>query len=221
MARAAKSTQSFVRIDQIRDGVVLIKGGGMRALMKCSSINFALKSQEEQTAIIYEFQNFLNSLDFSIQIFINSRFLNIDDYIDTLKKKGDEQQNDLLRIQIAEYINFIKEFVETTNIVSTDFYVVVSFEVAEALTAANSGLAASMLSIFGLGKKHTTMEKKKFLHYKNQLTQRVEFVKAGLYRLGITTKELSTEELIMLYWNLYNPQNLQKRSLMKGIFEKY
>jgi hypothetical protein len=217
MARA-QSTQSFVKIDQIREGVVLLKGGGMRAVIRCSSLNFALKSQDEQDALIFEFQNFLNSLDFYVQIFINSRFLNIDDYVETLKEKEAEQANDLLRIQTTEYINFIKDFVANTNIVSTDFYVVVPFELVEAAGKTGGG---GLLSFFGLGRAPAKMEKKQFLHYKNQLSQRVEFVRAGLHRLGLTTKILPTDELIMLYWNLYNPQNLQKRTLMKSVFEKF
>lgn len=222
MARTGQSTQSFVLVEQMRDEVLLLKGGGLRALLKCSSLNFALKSGDEQDALIFEFQNFLNSLDFSVQIFINSRFLNIDDYIATLKMKEKEQQNDLLRIQTAEYINFIKDFVETTSIVSTDFYVVIPFERAEAVgkTEAGGG-AGGLLSFLGLGKAPAKMGRQEFLHYKNQLLQRVEFVKTGLSRLGITTKLLPTEELIMLFWNLYNPMNLQKRTLMKSVFEKY
>ena len=191
----------------------------MRAVIKCSSLNFSLKSQDEQDAIIMEFQNFLNSLDFYIQIFINSRFLNIDDYIETLKEKEAEQENDLLRIQTTEYINFIKDFVASTNVISTDFYVIVPFELAEA--AGKTGGGGGILSFLGFGKAPSKMEKKQFLHFKNQLFQRVEFIRAGLHRFGLTTKILSTEELIMLYWNLYNPQNLQKRTLMKSIFEKY
>ena len=217
MARA-QSTQSFVKIDQIRDGVVLLKGGGMRAVIKCSSLNLALKSQDEQDAVIMEFQNFLNSLDFYIQIFINARFLNIDDYIETLKEKQAEQENELLRIQTEEYINFIKDFVASTNIISTDFYAIVPFELAEAAGKTGGG---GPLSFFGVGKAPAKMEKKQFMHYKNQLSQRVEFIKAGLHRFGLTTKILSTEQLIMLYWNMYNPQNLQKRTLMKSVFEKY
>lgn len=221
MART-QSTQSLVLIDQIRDGVVILKRGGLRALIKCSSLNFSLRARDEQDAIIFEFQNFLNSLDFPIQIFINSRFLNVDDYIGMLKEKEREQASDLLRIQTTEYITFIRDFVESTNIVSTDFYVVVPFELAEALGKSGSGGGlGGILSIFGIGKKPGAMEAKQFLHYKNQLSQRVEFVRTGLHRMSITTKVLPTEELVMLYWNLYNPQNLQKRTLMKSIFEKY
>ncbi len=222
MAKAAKSTQSFTLIDQIRDGVVILRKGGMRALIKCSSINFALKSQDEQDAIIYQYQNFLNSLDFYIQIVIDSRFLNIDDYLEMLKQKQAEQQNDLLRIQTQEYINFIRDFVETTNIISTDFYVVVPLEIIEVSgTAEGASSAGSLLSRIGFGKKAASMEKKQFQHYKNQLMQRVEFIKAGLHRFGVATKDLPSEELIMLFWNLYNPQNLQKRTLMKSVFEVY
>ena len=217
----AQSTQSFVLIDQIRDDVVIIKGKGMRILIKCSSINFGLKSQDEQDAIIYEFQNFLNSLDFGIQIFINSRFLNIDDYIEMLKEKELEQENDLLRIQTAEYINFIKDFVETANIVSTDFYVVVPFEIVEAVGKSGDGMFGALKASFGFGKAPAEMEDKQFAHYKSQLMQRAEFVKTGLHRMSITTKIMPTEELVMLFWNLYNPQNLQKRTLMKNVFEKY
>lgn len=217
----AQSTQSFVKIDQIREGVVLLKGGGMRAVIKCSSLNFSLKSQDEQDAIIYEFQNFLNSLDFYIQIFVNSRFLNIDDYIATLKIKEAEQENDLLRIQTIEYINFIKDFVANTNIVSTDFYVVIPLELAETIGKTGGGGGGGLLAFLGLGKTPAKMGAKQFLHYKTQLLQRVEFIKTGLHRFGLTTGLLTTEELIMLYWNLYNPQNLQKRTLMKSVFEKY
>lgn len=219
MATAAQSAQSFVLIDQVRDGVVIIKGSGLRALLECSSINFALKSQDEQDAIIFEFQNFLNSLDFPIQIFINSRFLNIDDYIEMLTEKQEKQENDLLRIQTAEYINFIRDFAETTNIVSTDFYVVVPFNISE--SAGKMAEGGGVLSFLGLGKAPSKMEEKEFLHYHNQMMQRVEFVRTGLHRMSIITKLLTTEELVMLFWNLYNPQNLQKRTLMKSVFETY
>ncbi len=229
MAKAASSAQSFLIIDTIREGVVILRGGGMREIIKCSSINFALKAQDEQDAIVYEFQNFLNSLDFSVQIFVNSRFLNIDDYIETLKDMQKQQDNDLLRIQTAEYINFIKDFVETTNVVSTDFYVIVPFETREALGSPEGDNGDNKQTSGGGGplawlfrsKNTAGIDRKKFLFYKNQLHQRIEFVKTGLHRFGVTTKDLPTEELIMFFWNLYNPQNLQKRTLMKSVFEKY
>ncbi|OGZ58089.1 MAG: hypothetical protein A3B96_00720 [Candidatus Spechtbacteria bacterium RIFCSPHIGHO2_02_FULL_43_15b] len=228
MAKTTKSTQSFVKINEIKDDVVILKGGGVRALIECSSINFALKSESEQDALVFQFQNFLNSLDFYIQIFINSRFLNIDDYIDMLKAKEQEQQNDLLRIQTGEYIDFIKDFVQASNIVSTDFYVVVPMNTSDIIGVTSSesggGLFGLLSAILPKPKNEEDAPGRidpKFEHYKNQLSQRVEFVKAGLHRMGITTKTLNTEELIMLFWNMHNPQNLQKRTLMKSVFEKF
>src|SRR3989304_1042740 len=98
MADPKTSTQNVVKIDALRDNVVILKDRAMRALLRVSSINFALKSQDEQDAIIYEFQNFLNSLDFPVQIFVNSRFLNIEDYIEKLEEIERDQENELLRI---------------------------------------------------------------------------------------------------------------------------
>ncbi|MBI2462946.1 MAG: hypothetical protein HYV65_01775 [Candidatus Spechtbacteria bacterium] len=216
----AFSTQNFVRIDAIRDGVLILKGGGMRGVLRVSSINFALKSQEEQDAIIFAFQSFLNSLDFDIQIFINSRFLNIDEYIATLADLESRQNNDLLRIQTQEYRKFIKEFVETTNIVSTDFFVVAPLNPFEQ-GAITSGGGKGLLGMFGIGGGGEELKEQQFAHYRTQLEQRLDFVAAGLHRMGLLTKQLETEELIVLFWNLYNPQGLKKRAMMKPLEESY
>ena len=230
MAKASKSTQSFVKVDKIKKGVVILKGGGMRVLIKCSSINFSLKSEGEQDALVYQFQNFLNALDFYIQVCVDSRFLNIDDYIAMLQVKEEQQENDLLRIQTTEYINFIKDFVGSANIVSTDFYVVVPLNTSDVIGVTGGGKSSSggifsVLNTF-LPKKETKQDQEagseqRFDHYRNQLSQRVEFIKTGLHRMGITTRTMTTEELIMLFWNLYNPQNLQKRTILKSVFEKF
>ena len=106
----AKTTQEFVPIKEVRDGVIIMKDGSMRAVILSSSLNFALKSGDEQQAIIYQFQNFLNSLDFSIQISIQSRELDIRPYLATLDKRYNEELNDLLKIQIKEYVGFVKNF---------------------------------------------------------------------------------------------------------------
>ena len=108
MAVAAKTTQEFVPIKEIRQGVVILKDGSLRAIVMCSSLNFALKSADEQQSIMFQFQNFLNSLDFSIQIFIQSRKLDIRPYIALLEGREKEQSNDLMKIQTREYIEYIK-----------------------------------------------------------------------------------------------------------------
>src|ERR1700734_334867 len=114
---STKSTQDFVPISEVRDGVVIMKDGSLRAILLASSINFALKSEDEQTAFIVQFQNFLNSLDFSVQIFVQSRMLDIRPYIATLEVQFKQQLDDLMRIQIREYIEFIKSFTEGANII--------------------------------------------------------------------------------------------------------
>src|SRR3989344_6875527 len=107
-----KPTQDFVPIKEVRDGIVVLKNGSYRAILLVSSINFALKGEDEQQAIIGQFQNFLNSLDFSVHIFVQSRMLDIRPYVATLEAAYKEQLDDLMRIQIREYIQFVKSFTE-------------------------------------------------------------------------------------------------------------
>src|SRR3954464_13082507 len=109
---STKSTQEFVPVKEVRDGIVMLKDGTMRAILLASSINFALKSEDEQTAFIVQFQNFLNSLDFSCQIFVQSRMLDIRPYLSTLEGAYKKQLDDLMRVQIREYIEFVKSFTE-------------------------------------------------------------------------------------------------------------
>src|SRR3989344_5422661 len=118
MTVASQPSQDILQIEEIRDGVLVLKDRSMRAVLMASSLNFALKSADEQTAIILQFQNFLNSLDFSLQFFMQSRKLNIEPYIDTLHDTEKKQTNDLLKIQIAEYIEFIRTFVRASSIVT-------------------------------------------------------------------------------------------------------
>src|SRR3989344_5103127 len=127
MATASKATQEFVPIKEIRDGIVVLKDGSMRAVLLASSVNFALKSADEQQAIILQFQNFLNSLAFSIQICIQSRELDIRPYIALLEGRYKSEVSDLMKIQIREYIKFVKSFVEQTNIMTKTFFVVIPF----------------------------------------------------------------------------------------------
>src|SRR3989338_1550241 len=127
MAPQSKATQDFVPIKEVRDGVVVLKNGSMRAVLMCSSVNFALKAQDMQEAIVLQFQSFLNSLDFSIQIFIQSRRLDIRPYVTLLEEREKKQTIELLKIQTREYIGFIKNFTENTSIMSKTFFVVVPY----------------------------------------------------------------------------------------------
>lgn len=184
----------------MRDGIVVLKGGGLRAILLASSLNFALKSEDEQTAFIIQFQNFLNSLDFSVQIFVQSRMLDIRPYVATLEERFKEQLDDLMRIQIREYIEFVKNFTEAANIMTKNFFVVVPY----APGTAPIGNASSMLP-WGDKKKGPQDSGKTFEEHATQLEQRVSIVQQGLIRCGVRTVQLGTEESIELFYKLFNP----------------
>jgi len=123
----APPTQEFIQIEQIREGTIVMKDGSIKGILAVSSLNFALKSEEEQEAIIYNFQNFLNSLDFSCQILATSRKVNITGYIEKIKELEGKQPNELLRMQTADYRKFIEELVLGGSIMNKNFYVIVPY----------------------------------------------------------------------------------------------
>jgi len=104
------SSQQFLEFDQIKNGIIILKDKTLRAVLMVSSLNFSLKSEEEQSAIIYQFQSFLNSLDFQCQIVVQSRKTNITGYFDGLKKLEKNQKNELLKLQTSEYRKFKKVY---------------------------------------------------------------------------------------------------------------
>ena len=203
MAISAKSAQEFVPIREIQNDTVIMKDGSLRALIICSSINFALKSEDEKTAVLGQFQNFLNSLDFSIQISMQSRRLDIKPYIELLAQKEDVQTNDLMKVQLHEYMNFIKELTTKINIMEKSFFVVVLY-----IPASLSIKKGGMLSF---GKKETFTEKNvSFVEHKSQLDERVSFVTQGIQGTGVKAQRLDTEALIELYYTTFNPGDTQK-----------
>ena len=206
MAQAQKSTQEFIPIKEIRDDVVILKDGSMHMIMMASTLNFALKSEDEQNAIILQYQNFLNSLDFPVQFFIESRRLKIKPYISILQDAEGKQDNELLKIQIREYIEFIKSFVKMTNIVSKTFYVSVPYTTAS--IEIQKGVLGGMIGgLFGRTPKELG---DKFEEYKIQLQQRANVVQQGLASAGVRTAPLNTEELIELFYELFNPGEAAK-----------
>ncbi|MEI8344256.1 MAG: hypothetical protein WCF93_04885 [Candidatus Moraniibacteriota bacterium] len=195
------STQKYVDVEEVRDGVIVLKNGSLRAVLLVSSINFDLKATEEQDSIVGQYQNFLNSLDFPIQIIISSRKLNINPYLDYLKKKETQLKNDLLILQLVEYQNFIKNLTDVSNIMSKFFYVVVPFYPVE---STSSGIFDKL---FGATNSKMAVSKRRELFdtYKNQLWQRLDHISAGLSGTGVHVAPLSTEEIIELLYNSYNP----------------
>ena len=195
------STQKYVDVEEIRDGVIVLKNGALRSVLLVSSVNFDLKSTEEQDAIVGQYQSFLNSLDFPTQIVISSRKLNIKPYLEFLKNKESQQRNELLRLQISEYMNFIKNLTEVSNIMSKFFYIVVPFSPVE---TKEGGLFKKISSVFN-PKQAITQKREAFETYENQLWQRVDHIIAGLSGIGVKVTPLSTGEIVELLYNSYNP----------------
>jgi hypothetical protein len=208
MPAAPKTTQAFVPIQEIRDGVIVLKNGGMRAVILASSLNFALKSSDEQNSILMQFQNFVNSLDFSIQIFIQSKKLDIRPYIALLEGRYKEQGTELMKIQVREYIEFIRTFVEGTNIMSKSFFVVIPYD--PPMMTASSNPISNMLPGRKKGADAAKSTDEKFQEYRSQLEQRVAVVEQGLVRCGIRAAELGTEEVVELFYKLFNPGETEK-----------
>ena len=190
--------QQKIIIDEIKEGVIILKGGDLRGVLMASSINFSLKSAEEQEALIMKYQTFLNSLDFPIQVLMVSRHLNIDTYLASMEQKKKEQTSELLKIQTTEYLDFIKNMVQVGNIMDQSFYVVVPLARVEKKEAN----IVEKLGLFQKAKQN--QETKSFDELKTQLWQRLEYVTSGLAGLGIKSAPLNTEELTQLFYRLYN-----------------
>ena len=186
--------------EQIREGVMVMKDKSLKGILLVSSLNFALKSEDEQMAIIYQFQNFLNSLDFSCQIVVNSRKVNITGYIDKIKALEAKQKNELLKIQTAEYRAFIEEIVSNGSIMSKNFYVVVPYFPMTELP-----------NIPGMSGKESKgdLTEKKFQTGRYQLMQRMEYVSLGIRRCGLKSAQLGSEEIIELLWGLHHPKQAE------------
>lgn len=205
-------TQQFLDIQEIKDGVVVLKNGTLRAVLMASSINFDLKSTDEQDAIIAYYQSFLNSLDFPVQIVVSSRRVNLKHYLEDLVQKSKEQTNELLHLQMEEYIRFIKGLVSMVDIVNKTFYIVVPFSPIE---SSKGGPVEKVKELFTGGKEVASKEKSaNFQVYKDQLWQRVEHIQYGLNGAGIRMVTLNTQELIELYYSFYNPSPIEKLELV-------
>jgi hypothetical protein len=208
MATPSQTTQSFVPIQEIRDGIVILKDGGMRQVVLATSLNFALKSADEQSAILLQFQNFLNSLDFSVQIFIQSKKLDIRPYLALLEDRYKEQTTELMKIQVREYIEFIKTFVESTNIMSKSFFIVVPYD--PPIVSSGKNPLGGIFPKKGESDAEKGAAEDKFQEYRTQLEQRAAVVEQGLVRCGIRTAELGTEEIVELSYKIFNPGETEK-----------
>lgn len=208
-SRSTAATQRYLDISEIRDDIVIMKDGTLRVVLLCSSINFALKSEDEQNALISAYVGFLNSIDFPLQVVIQSRRLNIEDYLNRLKGAEKEQKNELLRVQIADYRSFVGELVELGQIMSKRFYVVVPYSPLgnkrKGFFTRFSEALSPVLSV--------KLREERFLEKKKDLMLRVNHVSSGLASMSVQAIQLDSQGLIELYYNVYNPDIYESQPL--------
>ena len=184
-----------------------MKDGTLRQIIKVGSTNFELKSQDEQLAILEAFKDFLNALDFSLEIMVRSRKLNINKYLETLSEIANAQENELLRIQAADYAKFIKELTQLANIMSKDFFVAVPFSIVPKI---KGGIRQTFKSLFKPAQTAKELNQEEFESYKSQLNQRAGLVYENLAGLGLGAKALQNEEITELFYKFYNPEATEK-----------
>jgi len=206
MALKAKATQEFVPIKEVRDGVIVLKDGGLRAIVLANSVNLSLKSSEEQKATILQFQSFLNTLDFAIQISVQSRRLDIRPYLLLLEERIKAQNEPLLKLQTREYIEFIRKFTEDVSIMTKSFFVVVPY--THTILKSDSGILKKLFS--RKNKEEVKIAKQEdFEEKRSQLEERVSVIQQGLNRCGIKSAQLGTEEIVEVFYKVFNPGEVE------------
>jgi hypothetical protein len=202
MALKAKATQEFIPIKEVRDGIIVLKDGDLRAIVLANSVNLSLKSADEQKAIIMQFQNFLNTLDFSVQISVQSRKLDIRPYLLLLEDRIKVQNEPLLKLQTKEYIEFIRNFTESVSIMTKSFFVVVPY--THTVLQTNSGFIDRVFS--RKNKEEARVARQvDFEEKRSQLEERVAVIQQGLGRCGINSAQLGTEEVVEVFYKVFNP----------------
>ena len=208
-AKPASATQRFLDIAEIREDVVVLKDGTLRAALLVSSINFSLKSEDEQEAIIQGYMTFLNSMATTVQVVIQSRKLNIDEYLKRLKDAEKTQQNDLLRTQIADYRQFVGELIELGEIMQKRFYVIVPYNPAADRRKGFFSRLTEVLSPL----VSVRLQEERFRERKKELMVTVDSVRASLNSMGVASAMLDTQSLIELYYSVYNPDIAETQKL--------
>ncbi len=206
------STQRYLAFSQIRDNIIIMKDDSARLVLKCSSINFLLKSQEEQDAIIISFQRFLNSLSNPIQILVRSKKLDIDSYLWNLKDKALKQKNPLLQNQTYEYIEYLKKLIEVAQIMKKEFYIIVPYDKEDDLSVRNNTILWPLKNFFAwvfgnsIDKEKIKQQLRNLSNLKKWLNSRANMIKTWLENIWIKATELDKEELIKFLIDYYNPR---------------
>jgi hypothetical protein len=211
----ASSTQMHLNIAEIRDNLIILKNGGIRAVLKTSSVNIHLKSEQEQNAVIYGYQNFLNSLEFPIQIVVRSKKLDLDNYLDGLETIANKQDHRLLKEQTLDYMDYIKRLIEYADIMQKEFYVVIPYDPprAKKITMIQKfmGYMSPKDSVAELRQRH-----REFETLRKGLNQRLNVVKTGLQNVGLKADTLTTPELVTLFYECYNPRTSRLQKIHKS-----
>lgn len=205
------TTQKYLDVVEIRDNAIIMKDGTLRAIILVSSLNFALKSEDEQNAIIATYISFLNNIEYPLQIVIQSRELNIDNYLNMLEQKKKEQTNELLRMQTADYLSYVKELISLSKIMSKRFYVGIAYN---PLSNKQKGFISRVGEVF----KPATLirvKEKRFQARKKDLAIRVEKIMGGLQGMGLNCVLLDTQSIIELLYNTYNPETSENQKLVE------
>ncbi|HEY4160717.1 MAG TPA: hypothetical protein VGM08_01520 [Candidatus Saccharimonadales bacterium] len=210
------STQNALQIAEIRDGIVIMNDGSFRSVVMVKSINFDLMSRQEQEAVEYAYQGFLNSLYFPLQIFIRSQRIDLQPYIERLDKIRTEHDNMLLALLMDDYINYIAQLSEQTNLMDKKFYVVIPYfpvlDPQKALTQSKN-FFTGLVQLFNSTENHVVINEADLQKAKDELRNRVQAVLGGLMQSGIQGLPLDTQELIELYYDTYNPDTATRQQL--------
>jgi len=201
------STQEHINIARIQDGVIITKDGGMRIILLVSAVNFALKSEQEQNALIFQYQNFLNSLTFPIQIVIQSRQLDLTGYLARLETQLTNETNELLQIQIQDYMEFVKRLITIANIMDKKFFIVIPYDPGNLIRR------GFFDKVFNRQKTAPDISLPEFKHFRDELLQRANVIMGGLSPIGIRSIPLDTQQLIELFYQTFNPEEGQKEKL--------
>lgn len=210
------STQNLLNIAEIRDGIVIMNDGSFRSVIMVKSINFDLMSPQEQEGVEFGYQQFLNSLSFPIQIFIRSQKVDLGPYIQKLDKIRAEHDNMLLALLMDDYLNYIDELAASTNIMDKHFYVVIPFlptEKAIKPLSSSKNILDGVFGLFSNTQTHLIIDENKLEDAKTELRNRVQAALGGLAQCGIQGLPLDTQELIELYYGVYNPDTATRQQL--------
>ncbi|MEI7792431.1 MAG: hypothetical protein WCI57_03050 [Candidatus Berkelbacteria bacterium] len=204
------STQQFIDIAGMKNGVIIMKDGSYRLILQVNAVNFALKSEQEQNSIIFQFQSFLNSLHFPIEISIRSRRLDLTPYLNKISTIAQNQTNELTRIQAEDYIGFVAKLITIANIMKKSFYVAIQHNT---INVKNTGLFDKFFSKNSQTFDHVKISDVEFKESTNKLTEKANIVANGLGGLGIHCQQLTTEEIIELFYSIYNPDESTKQRI--------